>query len=291
MTLNIINLPGEPVPGIIRGSSSVIIRAYHARQNSTKNKIILHQHMINLLISGSKTITYLEGTVTIHEGEFLILSKGNCLTSEMLPNQDVFSSILLYFDNDLLTDFFIKYNSSMEKEKDIEQKPYLIFKQDPFIVNYISSLSLLMQSGKVLGEEFNRLKLDELLLYLCKQYPGKLHSLLVLSKDNTDMQLRRAVESNIDHSITVEELAFLCNSSISTFKRRFKNSYGTSPRKWLLQQKMEFAAGLLRHPEERPGIVYQKLGYENHSSFTQSFKQHYGVTPKEYQDQNMNVKP
>jgi AraC-like DNA-binding protein len=289
MALNIYNLPNDLTPGEVRENKSVIIRRYKALHNTTKNKIILHQNMINLLISGTKTITYLNGTITVHEGEFLILSKGNCLTSEILPKQELFSSILLYFSNDLLADFFIKYNSFLKEEEVTDQKPYLIFKQDPFVLNYINSLNLLLQSGIVLGDEFNLLKLEELLLYLLKLYPAKLRSLLVVAKDNEDMQLRRAVESNIGHSITIEDLAFLCNSSISTFKRRFKNIYATSPQKWFLQRKMQFAADLLKHPDERPGVVYQKIGYENHSSFTQSFKQYYGMTPKKYRD--LNVQP
>jgi len=289
MALNIYNLPYDLVPGTINPDKSVIIRRYKALHNTVRNKIILHQNMINLLISGTKTITYPEGTVTVQENEFLILSKGNCLTSEILPEHGLFSSILLYFSHELLADFFIKYKSSLKGEEPTDQKPYLIFKQDPFILNYINSLDLLLQSGVALSEEFNLLKLEELLLYLLKLYPAKLRSLLIVAKDNEDMQLRKTVESNIGHTVTIEELAFLCNSSMSTFKRRFKRIYNTSPQKWLLLRKLQFAAELLKHPDQRPGIIYQKIGYENHSSFTQSFKQHYGMTPRQYQD--LNVKP
>jgi len=79
----------------------------------------------------------------------------------------------------------------------------------------------------------------------------------------------------------------MCNMSLSTFKRRFARLYGTSPNKWLLQKRMEQAASLL-HQQEKPSQIYHKVGYENHSSFTQSFKQVYGVTPREFQ-QKVNV--
>jgi len=39
--------------------------------------------------------------------------------------------------------------------------------------------------------------LEELLLYLLNQDPEKLKSLLIVSKDEEDLQLRKAVESNI----------------------------------------------------------------------------------------------
>ncbi|MHA4808075.1 helix-turn-helix domain-containing protein [Flavitalea flava] len=50
-----------------------------------------------------------------------------------------------------------------------------------------------------------------------------------------------------------------------------------------MQRRMEIAAHLLRNDNEKPSEVYFKVGYENHSSFTQSFKQIFGITPKEYQ--------
>jgi AraC-like DNA-binding protein len=91
------------------------------------------------------------------------------------------------------------------------------------------------------------------------------------------------VEGHIETDITVEELAFLCNMSLSTFKRKFTHMYRMAPRKWLLQQRMERAAALLRMGNEKPSDVYYKVGYESHSSFAHSFKQVFGVTPSEYQ--------
>jgi AraC-like DNA-binding protein len=49
---------------------------------------------------------------------------------------------------------------------------------------------------------------------------------------------------------------------------------------------MELAAALLRNGNEKPSDIYHKVGYENHSSFTHSFKQIFGLTPSEYQQKN-----
>ena len=95
------------------------------------------------------------------------------------------------------------------------------------------------------------------------------------------------METNITNNISIEDLAFLCNTSLSTFKRRFLKLYGTSPSKWILQRRMEIAKDLLLHHHEKPSEVYHKVGYENHSSFTQSFKQTFGLTPKDFQLQRI----
>ena len=88
-------------------------------------------------------------------------------------------------------------------------------------------------------------------------------------------------------NISLEELAFLCNVSLSTFKRRFVKIYGSAPNKWILQKRMELAKKLLHH-NEKPGEVFYKVGYENHSSFSQSFKQAFGITPKQFQMRQLN---
>jgi AraC-like DNA-binding protein len=71
--------------------------------------------------------------------------------------------------------------------------------------------------------------------------------------------------------------------SLSSFKRRFARIYGNSPNRWLLEKRMERAAKMLRQHNRKASEIYYELGYENLSSFIQSFKQIYGITPKQYQ--------
>jgi YesN/AraC family two-component response regulator len=54
---------------------------------------------------------------------------------------------------------------------------------------------------------------------------------------------------------------------------------------------MEIAKNLLQHHNEKPSEIYYKVGYENHSSFTQTFKQTFGLTPKEFQLKELNLHP
>jgi AraC-like DNA-binding protein len=79
--------------------------------------------------------------------------------------------------------------------------------------------------------------------------------------------------------------------STSTFKRRFSEIYHTTPQKWLLTRKLEMAAELLRFGDESPSGIYLKVGYQNHSSFSEAFRNHFGSTPSDYQQQQLNVVP
>lgn len=283
------NLPDDLFTGPA-DENEVIIRHYTSGHDTIKNKIILNRNMINLLISGRKTVVYPEISVDVQEGELIILSTGNILTSEVIPNHQDFTSVLLYFSNDLLNRFWVKYEKLLaDMPVNKNKHPFLIYKQDTFIRQYIGSLLLLLNSPGILTAEIKQVKLEELLLYILQLGRDKLQSLKVVSKDQADLQLKKAVETHIGLSITVAELAFLCNMSSSTFKRNFNRIYGTSPQQWLLEKKLLMASELLKSSTESPSRVYLKVGYKNHSSFSHAFRHHFALNPSEYQAQYLNA--
>jgi AraC-like DNA-binding protein len=291
--MDIINLPQDIPPGKKEGANGLIFHPYSATVGAFKGKSILHSNAISLVISGEKTMHFANKTVKIKNDEFHFLSAGNCLASIDLSGKEVFRSILIFFNNSVLNHFYLKYAGLILKIKSglkIKSEPYVAFKKDTFILNFIASLDLFFQQDMPMSTEMRLLKFEELLLYLLEKYPKSILSFQTSErKDLNDLEIRKAVESNITNSLSIEELAFLCNTSVSTFKRRFLKIYGTSPNKWILQKRMELARHLLEHYHEKPGEVYYKVGYENHSSFSQSFRQTFGVTPRDFHLQHLNV--
>lgn len=290
--MNTYNLPEDLLEGSSAGQNEVIIRHYTSSNDSVKNRIVLNRNMINLLVSGTKTIVYPDATAAVRAGELVVLSTGNVLTSELLAGAEHFTSILFYFSNEVFNQFLIKYDHLLTNfiPKHTKQ-PFLIFRQDNFIKQFVSSIQALIQNGHVLPAEVRLLKIEELLLYLLHADPERFRSIQIITRDRQQLQIRKVVESHIGQLITVEELAFLCHMSTSTFKRKFSDIYQTTPQKWLLARKLELAAEMLRISDESPSGVYMKVGYQNHSSFSEAFRNHFGCTPSDYQQMHLNVVP
>jgi AraC family transcriptional regulator, exoenzyme S synthesis regulatory protein ExsA len=288
----VINLPGDIFHDKNETGDDIIIHAYTAKMDSFKGKSILHKNAISLVVKGEKTMHFAEKTVYANDREIHFLSAGNCIASVDLSKQEEFKSILVFFDDKVLNDFYIKNDSMIRRLKTLHKitdEAYISFKKDDFIQNYISSLQFILKKDARISLQMKLLKFEELMLYLLENYPTVILSFRQSGLNEEAIKIRKVVESNVSNNLTVEELAFLCNLSLSTFKRRFAEIYKTSPNNWLLQQKMKRAANLLHHSKEKPGEVFYKLGYENHSSFTKSFKKIYGVTPKEFQNKILNV--
>ena len=104
-----------------------------------------------------------------------------------------------------------------------------------------------------------------------------LHSLIV--KDNSS--LKSIVENNILSNLRLEEIAFLCNMSLSTFKRNFIKEYNQSPGKWFQNIRLQRAKEILEEGKATPSEIYADFGYNNLSNFSIAFKNRFGHSPSE----------
>src|SRR5215218_7831953 len=158
----VINIPDDLFTAEHEKLESLIFHEY-AAVASMKEKSVLTKNAISLVISGEKIMHFAEKSVFIKADEFHFLSSGNCIASMNPSDKQVFRSILVFFDNNVLSDFFIKYadiiNAIKAKEK-IRNRHYIAFKKDRFVSNYIVSLGLLLQSGKKMSAAMKRLKFE-----------------------------------------------------------------------------------------------------------------------------------
>jgi AraC-like DNA-binding protein len=262
-----------------------IIR-YRSGKPAARAMITLPQNLITFLLTGEKTVHFAGAQVSVKPHQFVMLAAGNCLMSEKAaaPEAD-YHSILVFFHSKFLSDFFDRHTSLTGKpSKASDQLPFLLFEKDEFLNNFTHSLDNLLSGDKPVHPKLQKIKLEELFVYLAVQYPAQIKRIRNMYYEaNDDLLIRQAVTSHIASNITVQELAFLCNMSLSTFKRRFARLYDNSPNRWLLEKRMERAAEMLRKSDCKASEIFAELGYENLSSFIQSFKQIYGVTPKQYQ--------
>ena len=66
----------------------------------------------------------------------------------------------------------------------------------------------------------------------------------------------------------------------------FKAKMGVSPQEYLIQCKVKQAASLLINTDNPIQEISHQIGYDNPLTFSKSFKNFYGVSPKHYRDQN-----
>ena len=256
---------------------------YTATGECTHQKVKLGLNTFSFLLEGTKEVNIGQSLVSIENTHFIGMTTGHCLMTERhAQGKANYRSLLLFFSNEKVLELCRKHDI---KPDGLAPKPAaLVFAKDPFLYEFVNGLLALSSLSEKVKQQLLALKFEELMLYLVNQHgPSALLTFAVDLRDH-EQHLLQVVENNKLNRLTLTQLAFLCNMSLSTFKREFEKQFGSSPSKWFQEQRLAHAAFLLRSKSSRPSDLYESAGYENLSNFTNAFKARFGKTPRQYQE-------
>ena len=276
--MNIIKLP-ESLNS--EKSQTVQVYDYCSSKEISKQQIILNQNTFSFLIEGNKEVIFDNSDLSIDNRKFLIMKSGHCLMTEKLSEIKNYRSILLFFTNETLSKFIQKFELNNIEQN--EYKSVYSFDYDKFIKRFVDSLIDISKLSKTAQKKIIEVKFEEIMLYLIELHGTHFLYSLTSNNDNLTQNFTRTVESNQLKKLTLKELAFLCNMSVSTFKREFEKHYSESPIKWFQNKRLEHAYYLLNQKHKKSSEIYFEVGYENLSSFIQAYKSKYNKTPKQHQ--------
>ena len=276
--MNIIKLPDSLN---LEKSETVQVYDYFSSKEISKQQIILNQNTFSFLIEGNKAVIFDNSDLSIDNSKFLIMKSGHCLMTEKLSEIKNYRSILLFFTNETLSKFIQKFELNNIEKK--EYKSVYSFEYDKFIKRFVDSLIDISKLSKTVQKKIIEVKFEEIMLYLIELHGSHILHSLTSNNDNLTQNFTRTVESNQLKKLTLKELAFLCNMSVSTFKREFEKNYSESPIKWFQNKRLEHAYYLLNQKHKKSSEIYFEVGYENLSSFIQAYKSKYNKTPKQHQ--------
>ena len=94
------------------------------------------------------------------------------------------------------------------------------------------------------------------------------------------------IEQNYTLPITVEDMANRCNLDRSYFGKVFKDMTGQSPQDFLIRYRMSKATTLLTSTSLSIGDISVQVGYPNQLHFSRAFRNIYGMSPRQYRQQN-----
>ena len=241
----------------------------------------LSLHAFTMVVKGEQLIDTCEsGTLTIKAGGMAFLRKGIYTINDLVSQSGSFESYLLFFDDDFLKQFFRSFSYASFTENNQTFPPVLKFKTPAYLHHFWKSISILPKPNTIQArQELFQLKAQEYLKVLLSEVPSLVN--LLQSIHQTPLNnLQVFMERHYDKSLTIEDYAALSGRSPSSFRRTFKLKFGTTPRQWIIQKRMEKAKHLLQQTDLEVAQVALEVGYENTSHFISAFKKTYGQTPK-----------
>jgi transcriptional regulator GlxA family with amidase domain len=88
--------------------------------------------------------------------------------------------------------------------------------------------------------------------------------------------------SNLEQRLTVDDLAARALMSPRSFARHFKSVTGTTPRAWLLGQRLHRAEELLETADLSIEEVARRAGFGTAAALREQFVRRRGVPPRDY---------
>lgn len=90
------------------------------------------------------------------------------------------------------------------------------------------------------------------------------------------------IQEHLDHPITVADLARRSAMSPRTFARRFRATTGTTPKRWLLRQRVLLAQRLLESSDHPVELIARRSGFGTAANLRQHFQRFVRVSPNTY---------
>ena len=90
------------------------------------------------------------------------------------------------------------------------------------------------------------------------------------------------IRANYRDTLRISELADKIGINRSYLTRNFKKETGLSPQEYLINYRLERAAGILVNGNDSISSVAWLVGYSDQMAFSRAFKKKYGITPQKY---------
>ena len=235
------------------------------------------------VLSGKKTWRTIHGVWVVEAGQTLYVKKGASIISQSFD--DDFCMLGFFLPDDLIRTSLQESMKDIRIDNSVHVHDFTATKlvTEPYMDGFFQSMLAYFREDKQPSDSLLKLKLKELLVNIvfhCKN--PLLISYLNSITANTEPSLPHIMETNFCYNLKLDEFAQMSHRSLSTFKRDFFNHYNTTPGKWLMNKRLDFAAGKLLSGGASISEVAFDSGFEDLSHFSRSFKKKFGNSPSNY---------
>ncbi|RSO58825.1 AraC family transcriptional regulator [Acinetobacter lactucae] len=246
---------------------------------------VLQEPALVFMLQGQKR-SYLGGEVfSFQQGQCLIVSVSLPFDCDTVASiEEPMLAIRMNLDADMVNELV---NKAYFEHFDI--KPLTtgmcVIEYDNEITEILMRILKLLSKQKkqdvlILGHQIKRE-----LLYHVLQHSGAdaIKGLIIKGNLRPIYKICDFLQNHYHEKITVDELAYQANMSISAFHKSFKKVTQLSPLQYLKVIRLHKAKQLLVSNQVNISEISSLVGYQNASQFSREFKKYFGVPPKKFE--------
>lgn len=132
------------------------------------------------------------------------------------------------------------------------------------------------------GSAYARSLSDALIHYTLEWLPPKPTRVHGGFSEGQRRNLLRYIDAHLDKALSLDEIAAQAGLRPRHFSTLFRNAFGATPHRFLIERRLERAAQLLTTSRLPLTEIALHVGFASHSHFAAAFRRHYGVSPGRY---------
>lgn len=246
---------------------------------------LINEARIVYVVKGNARLYSANQYYDLTDDDLLIMKSDNFINN-WLANENEELNYLIVFQ--LRSDFLnFLYEDQLPTwfKKTQEQPPASVHKisGNTMIAAFIQNLKTYLDNPMHLTEEVIKIKMKELISLLVQvDGSGSVKAMLSHLFTSTDYSFKEVVQNNLFEDLNLDDLAFLTGMSLSSFKRKFTATYGTSPNKFIIGKRLEKGRNLLKTTQMSVAEIAYDCGFSDEGYFSKTFKKHFQLSPSQF---------
>jgi AraC-like DNA-binding protein len=244
-----------------------------------------HNNYIAYILSGEATYSRSGEEYVFKKGEAMFVRRGAYISEQ--HRQGDYCALIMFLSDDFIRTVVDKYpvSRNADRQSSLDTNHDCIFpvEIDESMYAYFYSMLTYFSKDAAPSGELLKLKFEEFVLnILMSGRTSSLSACLRSIRECGKVSLRNVMDRSFMYPMSLSEFARLCARSLSTFKADFQEIYKTSPGRWLLRERLNYAKILLETTDETVGNIASTSGFKNTTHFVRVFKGTYGMPPLQY---------
>ncbi|HWI92749.1 MAG TPA: AraC family transcriptional regulator [Flavisolibacter sp.] len=256
---------------------------YKCLNDEQKLKVLSQDNFFIYILGGKKLWQTFHSTYEATAGQAVFVKKGANIVHQFYD--EGFCALIIFVPDRFIIET-IQHNemaSIPPMQGASETDSVVPLETEPVLDAYFQSVFSYFGQEQKPPAALLELKFRELIMCILASGKNQLLAgyLRSLCRENKTC-LEEIMERNFIYNMRLEEFAKLTGRSLASFKRDFQSVFKTTPGRWLIQRKLQYAKHLLQISDKNINELAFDTGFESPSHFIRAFRQHYQLTPLQY---------
>lgn len=267
-----------------------IIVKYAQQYHNGIQSYNLSRHGIGYVLRGRKYIYTGDVRQVVNRGDMFFLGTGNHYVEDIPESNRPFEQIIVYYTPaqlaKILSQLSITYHLNICSDHSCEKcrdKSHIVYTATSSLRNFFITTNQYLRDELFAHDETaENLKMTELIYLIISQGDNCIKNKILDNADASKETFEQIIFEHIFKDMPIDELARLCNRSLTSFKKEFKKHFSAPPHRWFINQRLMHARLLLISTSKSISEIGIECGFPNTSHFIKLFKKNYDLTPAEY---------